>query len=127
MKPKYSKSFTGYNKNLHNYARDLSKHMTKQEQKLWFLYLKPHPLKWYRQRIIHRFIVDFYCSQANLVIEIDGGQHYSPLALAYDKERTALLKSYGLKVLRYTNKQIDFQFDAVCFNIEENLPINQTH
>lgn len=125
MKPKYSKAFTGYNKNLHNYARTLSKNMTKQEQKLWFLYLKPHPLKWYRQRIINRFIVDFYCSQANLVIEIDGGQHYSPQALAYDKERSAILQSYGLKVLRYTNNQVDYQFDAVCLNIEMNLGITQ--
>lgn len=125
MKPKYSKAFTGYNKNLHNYANELRKNMTKQEQKLWFLYLKPHPLKWYRQRIINRFIVDFYCSQANLVIEIDGGQHYSPQALAYDKERNTILQSYGLKVLRYTNNQVDYQFDAVCLNIEMNLGITQ--
>ena len=94
--------FTGYNKKLHCCAKSLSKHMTKQEQKLWFLYLKPHYLKWYRQRIINNFIVDFYCSKAKIVIEIDGSQHFTEQALAYDKERTAILEAYGLKVLRYT-------------------------
>ena len=116
------KFYTAYNSSLIERAKYLSKNMTKQERKLWFLYLKSHILKWYRQRIINRFIVDFYCSQANLVIEIDGGQHYSPQALAYDKERTSILKSYGLKVLRYTNYQIDYKFHEVCSDIELNLP-----
>ena len=116
------KFYTSYNSSLAERAKYLAKNMTKQERKLWFLYLKSHPLKWYRQRIINRFIVDFYCSQANLVIEIDGGQHFSPQALMYDKERTAILQSYGLKVLRYTNHQIDYQFYEVCSDIELNLP-----
>ena len=76
MKTLGSNCFTGYNKALHQHAKQLSKHMTPQESKLWFRFLKTHPLKWYRQRIINRFIVDFYCSQANLVIEIDGSQHF---------------------------------------------------
>ena len=116
------KFYTSYNSSLSERAKYLAKNMTAQERKLWFLYLKSHQLKWYRQRIINRFIVDFYCPQANLVIELDGGQHYSPQALAYDKERTSILKSYGLKVLRYTNYQIDYQFYEVCSDIELNLP-----
>ena len=116
------KLYTAYNSSLSERAKYLAKNMTKQERKLWFLYLKSHTLKWYRQRIINKFIVDFYCSQANLVIELDGAQHYSPQALAYDKERTTILKSYGLKVLRYTNYQIDYQFYEVCSDIELNLP-----
>ena len=62
------KLYTAYNSPLHSRANELRKNMTSQERKLWFLFLKSHPLKWYRQRIINRFIVDFYCSQANLVI-----------------------------------------------------------
>ena len=62
------KLYTAYNSSLHSRANELRKNMTSQERKLWFLFLKSHPLKWYRQRIINRFIVDFYCSQANLVI-----------------------------------------------------------
>ena len=96
--------------------------MTPQESKLWFRFLKPHPLKWYRQRIINRFIVDFYCSQANLVIEIDGSQHFTDQGLAYDKERSHILEAYGLTILRYTNHQIDYHFNAVCQDIEDHLP-----
>ena len=118
-----SNCFTGYNKALHENAKKLSKNMTHQESKLWFRFLKPHPLKWYRQRIINRFIVDFYCSQANLVIEIDGSQHFTEQGLAYDKERTAILEAYNLTVLRYTNKLIDYHFNEVCQDIENHLPI----
>ena len=114
-------AFTGYNKKLKPNATKLRKKMTSQERKLWFLFLKEHPLKWYRQRVINRFIVDFYCSQANLVIEIDGSQHFTEQGLAYDSERTVILQAYGLRVLRYTNKQIDCSFQAVCNDIEKNL------
>ena len=73
--------------------------MTQQEWNLWYFYLRNHRLKWYRQRIIDRFIVDFYCHAAKLVIEIDGGQHYTEQGIAYDTERTpsaSTLKSRNL-------------------------------
>lgn len=113
--------FTGYDKKLKSRADELRKNMTQQEWNLWYFYLRNHRLKWYRQRIIDRFIVDFYCHAAKLVIEIDGKQHYTEQGIAYDTERTKVLEGYGLKVLRYTNKQLAYDFQAVCLDIERNL------
>lgn len=119
---KYNKRlFTGYDRKLKARADYLRKHMTQQEWNLWYFYLRNHKLKWYRQRIIDRFIVDFYCHAAKLVIEIDGGQHYTEQGISYDTERTQVLEGYGLKVLRYTNKQLAYNFQAVCLDIERNL------
>ena len=119
---KYNKRlFTGYDKKLKSRADELRKNMTQQEWNLWYFYLRNHRLKWYRQRIIDRFIVDFYCHAAKLVIEIDGKQHYTEQGIAYDVERTQVLQGYGLKVLRYTNQQLECNFQEVCWDIERNL------
>lgn len=119
---KYNKRlFTGYDKKLKSRASELRKNMTQQEWNLWYFYLRNHRLKWYRQRIIDRFIVDFYCHAAKLVIEIDGKQHYTEQGIAYDVERTQVLQEYGLKVLRYTNQQLEYNFQEVCWDIERNL------
>ncbi len=98
-------------------ARELRKDMTPQERKLWYMFLRNYPVKIYKQRIIESFIVDFYCASARLVIELDGSQHFTIQGLAYDIERTAILKAYNLKVLRFTNEQIDHHFSAVCNEI----------
>lgn len=119
---KYNKRlFTGYDKKLKSRADELRKNMTQQEWNLWYFYLRNHRLKWYRQRIIDRFIVDFYCHAAKLVIEINGKQHYTEQGIAYDVERTQVLQEYGLKVLRYTNQQLEDNFQEVCWDIERNL------
>lgn len=119
---KYNKRlFTGYDKKLKSRADELRKNMTQQEWNLWYFYLRNHRLKWYRQRIIDRFIVDFYCHAAKLVIEIDGKQHYTEQGIAYDMERTQVLQEYGLKVLRYTNQQLEDNFQEVYWDIERNL------
>lgn len=119
---KYNKRlFTGYDKKLKSRADELRKNMTQQEWNLWYFYLRNHRLKWYRQRIIDRFIVDFYCYAAKLVIEIDGKQHYTDQGIVYDTERTQVLQGYGLKVLRYTNQQLVDNFQEVCWDIERNL------
>lgn len=119
---KYNKRlFTGYDKKLKSRADELRKNMTQQEWNLWYFYLRNHRLKWYRQRIIDRFIVDFYCHTAKLVIEIDGGQHYTEQGIVYDTERTQVLQGYGLKVLRYTNQELVDNFQEVCWDIERNL------
>ena len=65
-----------------------------------------------------RFIVDFFCSSAELVIEIDGSQHFFDDGIAYDEERTALLESYNLSVIRFSNKDVDERFAAVCEKID---------
>jgi very-short-patch-repair endonuclease len=119
---KYNKRlFTGYDKKLKSRADELRKNMTQQEWNLWYFYLRNHRLKWYRQRIIDRFIVDFYCHAAKLVIEIDGKQHYTDQGIVYGTERTQVLQGYGLKVLRYTNQQLECNFQEVCWDIEKNL------
>ena len=99
-------------------AKRLRREMTPHERKLWYLFLQKYPVKIYKQRIIDRFIVDFYCASAKLVIEIDGSQHYDEQALKYDAERTAVLGQFGLKVVRYTNREIDREFPAVCEQID---------
>lgn len=95
-------------------ARELRKNMTEQERKLWYLFLRDYPAKIYRQRIIESFIVDFYCYAAKLVIELDGPQHTTGQRLAYDRERTAVLEKYGMKVLRFSNAAVDRDFSKVC-------------
>ncbi|MBQ4047582.1 MAG: endonuclease domain-containing protein [Clostridia bacterium] len=92
--------------------------MTPHERKLWYLFLRKYPVKIYKQRIIGRFIVDFYCASAKLVIELDGSQHYEPLGMSYDSERSAFLEALGLKVLRFSNRDIDREFHSVCEEID---------
>ncbi len=99
-------------------ARKLRREMTPHERKLWYLFLQKYPVKIYKQRIIDKFIVDFYCASAKLVIEIDGSQHFSEQGFAYDAERTAILESYGLRVIRYSNRDIDRKFAEVCGQID---------
>ena len=100
-------------------ARKLRRKMTPHERKLWYLFLRKYPVKIYKQRIIDKYIVDFYCASAKLVIEIDGSQHYEEQGKTYDKERSAVLDSYGLKVIRYSNREIDREFSAVCEQIDQ--------
>ena len=99
-------------------ARRLRKEMTPRERKLWYLFLRKYPVKIYKQRIIGRFIVDFYCASAKLVIEVDGSQHYEPHGMAYDAERSAFLSTLGLEVLRFSNQDIDREFHGVCEQID---------
>jgi len=99
-------------------ARRLRRDMTPHERKLWYLFLRKYPVKVYKQRIIGRFIVDFYCASAKLVIELDGSQHYETQAITYDTERSAYLESHGLKVLRFSNRDVDRNFRGVCERID---------
>ena len=98
-------------------ARTLRRNLTPQERRLWYSFLRNYPVKVYKQRIIESFIVDFYCAQARLVIELDGSQHYTSQGKAYDAERSSILQQYGLQVLRFANNDIDRHFDAVCQQI----------
>jgi len=98
-------------------ARRLRRDMTPHERKLWYLFLRNYPIKIYKQRIIGNFIVDFYCASAKLVIELDGSQHYEPQGIAYDTERSAYLEALGLKVLRFSNRDVDRNFYEVCDQI----------
>ena len=92
--------------------------MTPHERKLWYLFLRKYPVKIYKQRIIGRFIVDFYCASANLVIEVDGSRHYEPQGMVHDAERSQFLTALGLEVLRFSNRDIDRDFRGVCEQID---------
>lgn len=95
--------------------------MTPQERKLWYLFLKDYPVKIYRQRIIESFIVDFYCASAKLVIELDGQQHFTAQGKHYDAERSQILSSHGLRVIRFTNHDVDTMFSQVCDVIHHTI------
>ena len=88
------------NNDLLENARELRREMTPQERKLWYLFLRKYPVKFYKQRIIGPYIVDFYCASAKLVVEIDGSQHYDVAGQAYDAKRTEYLTKLGLRVVR---------------------------
>ena len=103
-----------YNKNLVNNAKVLRKNMTKEERHLWYDFLKDYPVKFYRQKVMGKYIVDFYCSKADLVIELDGSQHFEENGIQYDSQRDEYLKSYGLDILRIPNNEINTNFDGVC-------------
>ena len=97
-----------YNKNLKQASRDLRNNMTDVEQLLWQRLRRKQilGLQFYRQKPILNFIVDFYCPAANLVIECDGGQHYTAEGLEADRARDQALAQLGLNVLRFDNRQI---------------------
>ncbi len=99
-------------------ARALRRSMTKEERHLWYDCLRLSRVRFYRQKVFGKYILDFYCPKARLVVEVDGGQHDEPEAKAYDAERTAFLESYGLRVLRIPNSEIHRNFAGVCEHIE---------
>ncbi|AOY83013.1 endonuclease domain-containing protein [Moorena producens JHB] len=107
-------------------ARELRKTMTPAEKKLWSCYLKNFQFRVLRQRPIANFIVDFYCADLKLVIEVDGDSHYTESGQAYDEERTHILEGYGLKVIRFTNDEVLHNFEAVCDRISSELPPSTT-
>lgn len=107
-----------HNKKIVPIARTLRKNMTKEERHLWYDFLRGYPVKFLRQKPIGNYVVDFYCAKANLVIELDGSQHYDTESLAKDKERTEFLESYGIKVLRISNSDIHRNFRGVCETID---------
>jgi very-short-patch-repair endonuclease len=118
--------FLPRNKKLNSCSRGLRNNATKQENHLWYDFLKKHSYQFYRQRVIGEYIVDFHCPHANLVIEIDGSQHCEEDAIEYDKRRTAYFESLGLTVIRFTNKDIGNNFDGVCQVIEQTI-LSQMH
>jgi very-short-patch-repair endonuclease len=100
-------------------ARELRREMTPQERKLWrFLRGKKlYGIKFRRQHPIDRFILDFFCFQHNLAVEIDGHSHYEPDQREYDQARTEWLGHYGIRVIRFTNRDVDTNIESVLDEI----------
>ncbi len=99
-------------------AKMLRKNMTKEESHLWYDFLRAYPIRFSRQKVLGKYIADFYCAKAGLVIELDGSGHYTEEAKKYDEERTAFLREYGLKVVRIPNTEIHRNFSDVCVYID---------
>ena len=99
-------------------AKALRKDATSQEKHLWYDFLSGYPVRFQRQKAIDHFIADFYCHQARLIVEIDGSGHYTPEGEQHDAFRTEVLEGYGLSVIRFTNRQVDENFEGVCAYID---------
>ncbi len=107
-----------HNPKLVSYARTLRKDMTEEERRLWYTFLRDYPIRFQRQKILGKYIADFYCAKAKLVVELDGSQHYEEMGMEKDTERTAYLEQYGLSVLRIPNNEVNRNFSGVCEYID---------
>ena len=110
-----------HNKNLVPNAKELRKNMTKEERHLWYDFLRTHKMRFSRQKILGKYIADFYCAEAKLVIELDGSEHYTPEAKLYDAIRSEFLSEYGLLVVRILNREVNQNFYGVCEYIDKIL------
>ncbi len=99
-------------------AKLLRNNMTKEERRLWYDFLRPYPVKFLRQKVLGKYIVDFYSAEAKLIIELDGSQHYEQAGIEYDAERTAYLEQYGIRMVRIPNNAVNEQFREVCEYID---------
>jgi very-short-patch-repair endonuclease len=106
------------NKELVPYAKELRKNMTREEKHLWYDFLKSYSVKFTRQKVFGNYIADFYSSEANMIIELDGSQHHSLERKDYDEKRTAFFNEYGVIVLRINNSEVNRNFDDVCKYID---------
>jgi len=94
---------------------------TKQENHLWYDFLRAYPVRCHRQKIIGEYIVDFYCPQAKLIIELDGQHHLERNQAEYDEERTKYLNAGGYRVIRFSNAMVEAQFATVCERIDQEI------
>jgi len=105
------------NSKLTGNAKSLRKNMTKEERHLWYDFLKTLPVTVNRQKVIGNYIVDFYIATAKLVVELDGSQHYEDSGMESDSKRDSFLNGLGIKVLRYSNLDVNQRFESVCQDI----------
>ncbi len=106
------------NKDLKEYAVKMRKNQTDEEKKVWYQILKGRKPKFHRQRIIGNYIVDFYCPELRLAIEIDGYQHYVDDNYEYDIKRTEYIESQDIYVLRFDNLDVNKDFEYVKYTID---------
>ena len=113
-----------HNKYLVPIAKELRINMTKEEKHLWYDFLKRLPFAVKRQHNIENYIVDFYIANRKLVIELDGVQHSTPDSIEYDQVRENVLSKWSIAVVRYTNRQVNQQFNDVCQDILNRLGLS---
>ena len=95
-------------------ARALRKSMTREERHLWYDFLRGYSPRFVRQKVVGRYILDFYCDAAGLAIELDGSQHYEAAGQLHDAQRTEYLEGFGIRVLRFSNRDVMQPFEGVC-------------
>jgi very-short-patch-repair endonuclease len=108
-RPTYKENlFKGAPASKFGYARNLRKELTEAEEILWqhLRNRKVNGAKFRRQHPIKHYVLDFYCHEAKLAIEIDGGIHDVKENTSYDENRTAVLKELGINVIRFSNEQV---------------------
>ena len=107
-----------HNPKLTQNAKSLRKNMTKEERHRWYDFLRGYPVRFLRQKVIDDYIVDFYCASAKLIVELDGSQHYEDRGKEYDQNRTAVLESRSLLVIRIPNNELMKNFRGACEYID---------
>lgn len=118
----YTPQYTYSNNKLTKNSQKLRKEMTKEEKHLWYDFLSGLPVGFRRQKTIDNYIVDFYSYKAQLVIELDGNQHFNnEEQVQKDKQRDERLADLGLTVLRFSNYDINRNFKRVCEEIYNYL------
>ena len=110
-----------HNEKLVTNAQNLRKNMTDEEKHLWYDFLKNLPVTVNRQKNVGNYIVDFLISSSKLVIELDGSQHWNEENKENDKKREEYLEKKGLEILRYSNKEINENFEGVCADILKHI------
>ena len=110
-----------HNPDLTPRAKELRKNMTDQERHLWYSFLKDYPVRILRQKVIDDYIVDFYCHDAKITIEIDGSQHYTDEGLEHDQIRTENISDRGITVIRIPNNEVNNNFRSVCEYIDNEI------
>ena len=103
-----------YRQDLRKKAQLLRKNMTPQEKHLWYDFLRDYRPRFYRQKPMLTYILDFYCPIARIAVELDGSQHFEETALLYDEKRKQEFRRIGIDILRYTNREIEESFNGVC-------------
>ncbi len=103
-----------HNPKLTKNSRSLRKNGTKEENHIWYDFLRNYPIRFLRQKVIDNYIADFYCSKAKLIIELDGSQHYEEKGMLNDRIRTEHLENRDLLVVRVPNNEINKNFTGVC-------------
>ena len=112
-----------YNKELTKYAKELRKNMTSEEKHLWYDFLRYLPMTVKRQYVVGNYILDFFIPSKNIAIELDGSQHYDFEAREADAVRDSLLSSVGIKVIRYTNVDVNRNFYGVVTDIMRTIGV----
>ena len=112
---------TTNNSKLTGNVKTLRKNMTKEERHLWYDFLKTLSITVNRQKVIGKYIVDFYIASVKIVIELDGSQHYEEKGIEDDTKRDAFLNGLGIKVLRYSNLDVNQRFESVCEDILNHI------